>query len=155
MQYYDKQYVRILYYLFFVQVNNISNFSFITRCNQDRWLAKQWHNVCSEGNDTDLNRIGESQMLSSDPVKSGNDIREKFSANNFLKSMVDEQRHGNDRYIAKIWKKFHPEERSNVDKKVTRVFTFNEHTHSLSYQRRAILNYNLTLTFNFFNLINQ
>ena len=112
-------------------MNSISHFSFITRCNQDRWLAKQWHNVCSEGNDTDLNKIGESQILSSDPVNSGNGVREKFSANNFLKSMVDEQRHGNDRYIAKIWKKFHPEERSNVDKKVTIVFTFNEDTHSL------------------------
>ena len=86
-------------------------------------MARQWHNVCSEGSDTDLNRIGESQILSSGPEKGVNGVKEKFSANNFLKSMVDEQRHGNDRYITKIWKKFHPED-TNIDRKVIKVLTF-------------------------------
>ena len=87
-------------------------------------MARQWHNVCSEDSDTDLNRIGESQILSSGQEKSDNGVKEKFSANNFLKSMVDEQRHGNDRYITKIWKKFHPEQLTNIDRKVTKVFIF-------------------------------
>ena len=87
-------------------------------------MARQWHNICSKDNDTDVNRISESQILSSGLSKSGNGGKKKFSANNFLKSMVDEQRHGNDRYITKIWKKFHPEETSNTYKKVTRVFAF-------------------------------
>ena len=45
----------------------------------------------------------------------------KFSANNFLKAMVDEHRHGNDRYISRIWRKYHPGKNSNLSNKVTKA----------------------------------
>ena len=44
-----------------------------------------------------------------------------FSANNFLRSMIDEKRHGNDRYIKKIWHKFHPDQIHSPKNKVSYV----------------------------------
>ena len=49
----------------------------------------------------------------------------KFSAIHFLFSMADEQRHGNDRYIQKIWQKFNPGQKL-VDPKSQLKFTFSE-----------------------------
>lgn len=66
-------------------------------CDEKRFLAQQWNNVCV-----------------TDPVEKPSGFLQeaanatKFSAINFLYSMADEQRHGNDRYIQKIWQKFNP-----------------------------------------------
>ena len=49
----------------------------------------------------------------------------KFSAIQFLYSMADEQRHGNDRYIQKIWQKFNPGIKL-VDPKSQLKFTFSQ-----------------------------
>ena len=98
------------------------------RCNKDRWLAKQWNNICSEDAKTDLNTLSNSQKSLSGSFgnniegkdgRRGSNETSKFSADNFLKSMIDEQRHGNDRYIKKIWRKFHPEEKPGSSKMVS------------------------------------
>ena len=92
----------------------------IHRCNKDRWLAKQWNNVCSGNFNDTFNDISQSQSLSGiDNHMPGK--RSNFSANNFLKAMVHEQRHGNDLYLAKIWRKFHPEQNYTTIKKVITV----------------------------------
>ena len=91
-----------------------------SRCDKDRWLAKQWDNVCTEEiSQVDLNT---NQNLFSNSIEDkgiktkSEDVSHEmpktsdFSANNFLLSMIDEKRHGNDRYIKKIWHKFHPNE---------------------------------------------
>ena len=90
------------------------------RCDRDRWLAKQWDNVCTEEiNHVDLN--ANHNFLSNSIENIGTKPKPEdgshkmpktsdFSANNFLLSMIDEKRHGNDRYIKKIWHKFHPNE---------------------------------------------
>ena len=50
--------------------------------------------------------------------------RSNFSANNFLKAMVYEQRHGNDIYLAKIWRKFNPMQNFTSSQKVITIKTF-------------------------------
>ena len=103
------------------------------RCNQDRWLAKQWHNVCSNTKKTDQNKSIQKESLffksfeslsnnhsNGIPNEAIQSSAEKFSATNFLKAMVDEHRNGNDRYISRIWHKFHPESNSDMDNKVTK-----------------------------------
>ena len=91
-------------------------------------MAKQWNNICSEDATTDLNTFSSGQKSLSESLKNsiegkdglgGNNEKAKFSADNFLKSMIDEQRHGNDRYIKKIWRKFHPEKNPGSAKKVS------------------------------------
>ena len=103
------------------------------RCDKDRWLAKQWDNVCTEEvtqNDLNDTQSGFSKSLANKGTKqhseAGNkDYREAntpdFSASNFLKSMIDEKRHGNDRYIKKIWNKFHPDEVQSTRNKVNKT----------------------------------
>ena len=92
----------------------------IHRCKKDRWLAKQWNNVCSGNSNDTFNDISQSQSLSQMyhhmPGK-----RSNFSASNFLKAMVHERRHGSDLYLAKIWRKFHPEQNYTTIKKVITV----------------------------------
>ena len=103
----------------------------MSRCNKDRWLAKQWDNVCTEEiSQDDLNK---SQNMFSNSIENsdtkyyeeganGNHRKSEtpnFSANNFLRSMIDEKRHGNDRYIKKIWHKFHPNEIQSPKNKVS------------------------------------
>ena len=62
-------------------------------CDQKRFLAKQWNNVCITDTvqDQDQGYISKSS-----------DAKD-FSAIQFLSSMADEHQHGNDRYIQKIW----------------------------------------------------
>ena len=67
-------------------------------CDQKRFLAKQWNNVCITDSVQD-------QVQGYIPKSS--DAKD-FSAIQFLTSMADEHQHGNDRYIQKIWQKFHP-----------------------------------------------
>ena len=103
------------------------------RCNQDRWLAKQWQNVCSTHNTNDPNKFIQKESLFSKslegvssnhsngiPNEAIQSSAEKFSAANFLKAMVDEHRNGNDRYISRIWHKFHSEANGDMDDKVTK-----------------------------------
>ena len=97
-------------------------------------MAKQWHKVCSEDTKNDLNKFSQTENGLGESLKI--DLKDKninmesnstgtssntFSANNFLKAMVDEHRHGNDRYISRIWQKFHPKENSNSSNKVTKA----------------------------------
>ena len=105
----------------------------MNRCDKDRWLAKQWDNVCTEEvTKDDLNdtQNGFSKSLANKRTKihskAGNKgyregITPDFSASNFLKSMIDEKRHGNDRYIKKIWNKFHPDEIQSIKNKVNKA----------------------------------
>ena len=85
-------------------------------CDEKRFLAKQWNNVCIS--DFDANP----------PDKKGfiDDVGNRtFSGIQFLFSMADEARHGNDRYIQKIWQKFHPG-RKLVDPKKELKFSFSQ-----------------------------
>ena len=65
-------------------------------CNPDRFLAKQWNNVCK----FDVKR-------DTGGTKSSFDMRKDFSVTNFLTSMLDEHQHGNDRFMQNIWEQFH------------------------------------------------
>ena len=103
------------------------------RCDKDRWLAKQWDNVCTEEvTQDDLNETqnGFSKSLANKGTKIHSEASNKgyreantpdFSASNFLKSMIDEKRHGNDRYIKKIWNKFHPDEVQSTRNEVNKT----------------------------------
>ena len=84
-------------------------------CDQKRFLAKQWNNVCITDTvqDQDQGYISKSS-----------DAKD-FSAIQFLSSMADEHQHGNDRYIQKIWQKFHPGDKL-TDPQAQLKFTFGE-----------------------------
>ena len=84
-------------------------------CDQKRFLAQQWNNVCV----TDL-KNDQSKGFIEETVNAT-----KFSAINFLYSMADEQRHGNDRYIQDIWHKFNPGVKL-VDPKSQLKFSFRQ-----------------------------
>jgi hypothetical protein len=87
-------------------------------CDEKRFLAQQWNNVCvtPAGDDgTDKGFI----------AATADNKKTKFSAIDFLYSMADEQRHGNDRYIQKIWQKFNPGQRL-LDPKNQLKFTFSQ-----------------------------
>ena len=82
-------------------------------CDEKRFLAKQWNNVCI-----------------TDPVQDDqgfikDDDAKDFSAIQFLSAMADEHEHGNDRYIQKIWQKFHPGDKL-TDPQAQLKFTFSE-----------------------------
>lgn len=83
-------------------------------CDEKRFLAQQWNNVCV----TDVE--GDGKGFIQDAANAT-----KFSAIQFLYSMADEQRHGNDRYIQKIWQKFNPGIKL-VDPKSQLKFTFSQ-----------------------------
>ena len=85
-------------------------------CDQKRFLAKQWNNVCI----TDPAQDSDSKGF----IDNKSDSK-KFSAINFLSSMADEHKHGNDRYIKKIWQKFHPGDKL-TDPKEQLKFTFSQ-----------------------------
>ena len=71
-------------------------------CDEKRFLAKQWNNVCV----TDFDSQNENKGFINEPGVVGSEDETKnktFSAFEFLFSMADQQRHGNDRYIKKIW----------------------------------------------------
>lgn len=86
-------------------------------CDEKRFLAKQWNNVCvTEVSETSSGK-GFIEVEDSDT--------KKFSAVKFLYSMADEQRHGNDRYIHKIWQRFNPG-RKLVDPKAQLKFSFSQ-----------------------------
>lgn len=83
-------------------------------CDEKRFLAQQWNNVCV----TEVE--GDGKGFIQDAANAT-----KFSAIQFLYSMADEQRHGNDRYIQKIWQKFNPGIKL-VDPKSQLKFTFSQ-----------------------------
>ena len=85
--------------------------------------------MCTEEVTKDLNKTQNSfgnsfenemtKMYSKEVEESPRKLNKpSFSANSFLKSMVDEKRHGNDRYIKKIWNRFHPGEVQSLKNKV-------------------------------------
>ena len=84
-------------------------------CDPDRFLAKQWNNVCkfdedhSESEGSGLKRRG----------------KKDFSVTSFFASMLDEHQHGNDRFMRTIWERFHPDEPFK-DPKSQLKFTFAE-----------------------------
>ena len=93
-------------------------------CDEKRFLAKQWNNVCV----TDFDSQNENKGFINEPGVVGSEDETKnktFSAFEFLFSMADQQRHGNDRYIKKIWQKFNPS-RKLVDPKSQLKFRFKD-----------------------------
>ena len=111
----------------------ILRLQFLSRCDKNRWLAKQWDNVCTEEVTKDLNKTQNSfgnsfeneiaKMYSKEFEEIHSKLNKpRFSANSFLKSMIDEKRHGNDRYIKKIWNRFHPGEVQSLKNEVKNIF---------------------------------
>ena len=84
-------------------------------CDQKRFLAKQWNNVCITDTVQDQDQ---------GYIPKSSDAKD-FSAIQFLSSMADEHQHGNDRYIQKIWQKFHPGDKL-TDPQAQLKFTFGE-----------------------------
>ena len=87
-------------------------------CDEKRFLAKQWNNVCV----SDFEDEPEKKGFIEDQ---GDQKNRTFSGIQFLMSMADEARYGNDRYIKKIWQAFHPG-RSLVNPKAELKFTFSQ-----------------------------
>lgn len=82
-------------------------------CDQDRWLAKQWKSrVCQDPElfDTDFvvndDFKGFIQINNNNRTSSRGD---KSDLGPLLRGMFSEYKFGNDRYMVKIWRKFHPE----------------------------------------------
>ena len=71
-------------------------------CDKKRWLAKQWDNVCQDETFEDVEQPGFIQ-------------NKKLSTTEFLKGMLNEHKFGNDKYIARIWKKYHPGQKLTKD----------------------------------------
>ena len=92
-------------------------------CDEKRFLAQQWNNVCV----TDFDALNESKgFIHQDAGRGKEKAKNKtFSGFQFLFSMADQQRHGNDRYIKKIWQKFNPS-RKLVDPKSQLKFRFKD-----------------------------
>lgn len=83
-------------------------------CDQKRFLAKQWNNVC----------VTDTVQDSKGYIQEASESKD-FSAIKFLYSMADEHKHGNDRYIKKIWQTFHPGDKL-TDPKTQLKFTFSQ-----------------------------
>lgn len=83
-------------------------------CDPDKFLAKQWPGrVCQfDDDDDEANLI---KALS----------RSTSSASDLFAGMIDEHRHGNDRFLAAVWRRFHPKETLN-DPKNQLKFTFSQ-----------------------------
>ncbi|TRY63786.1 hypothetical protein TCAL_03565 [Tigriopus californicus] len=81
-------------------------------CDPTRFLAKQWRNVCQ----TDFSRETNDALSTKPSVD---------TVTGFLKQMLDEHQHGNDRFIQTLWQKFHPNEELTSPKDQLR-FTFPE-----------------------------
>ena len=83
-------------------------------CDQSRFLARQWRGrVC---------------RFETDPKKTNKFLEggeKPKSVSELFAGMLDEHKHGNDRYMAAIWRKFHPGEELNDPEKQLK-FTFPE-----------------------------
>ena len=93
-------------------------------CDEKRFLAQQWNNVCVTDFDEKSAQNGYLNEAETETANS-NTRNKSFSTFQFLFSMADQQRHGNDRYIKKIWQKFNPS-RKLVDPKSQLKFNFQE-----------------------------
>lgn len=90
-------------------------------CDQSRFLAKRWKNVCRFGKNT---KVKERKPL--DITNDSNGLL----LTNFFANMMNEHLHGNDRYISAIWQHFHPNEELTDPKKQLKL-TFPEFVHFL------------------------
>lgn len=86
-------------------------------CDQSRFLAKQWGNVCQSTN---------KQLTQSSKLK----IDNQLSLSKFFANLLDEHLHSNDRYMSAIWHHFHPNEELTNPKEQLK-FTFNQFVHFL------------------------
>ena len=94
-------------------------------CDENKFLSKQWNNVCVTSATANNRNIDGLKKGFIEDNEAGGGLKKKFNAIEFLVGMADEQRHGNDRYVQAIWRKFNPGA-ALVDPKRQLKFTFGQ-----------------------------
>ena len=89
-------------------------------CDQDKFIRKKW-SMCSDQGLAQA-RVGSSDLERLRAEQGGS----MASITRVLSAVYDEYRHGQDRYIARIWYKYHPETRDKPTKEGMFKFTFRE-----------------------------
>lgn len=97
-------------------------------CDKDKFIRKKWQTICMEKGLKPEN-IGDSNLekVIDGSDNENNDKSNKFNVKyvtNMLSAVYDEFVHGQDRYISRIWFKYHPEKNQNKEKMFK--FTFQE-----------------------------
>lgn len=105
-------------------------------CDPDRFLAKQWGNVCQyeaekEESATELATEGLSALSAS---AGGGQL---LSVTRVLGALLDEHQHGNDRFMRAAWSLYHPGE-ALTDPRAQMRFTFPQFAHLLVNGTRAL-----------------
>lgn len=75
-------------------------------CDPDKFIRKRWRNICSERG-LQRESVGGSKLENSEPGQ---------TITNILSTVMDEFVHGQDRYISRIWYKYHPEINQDPEK---------------------------------------
>ena len=91
-------------------------------CDKDKFIRTKWRTMCDDKIFSFVNNVGDSELENiTDDDKQRFDIS---SVTKILSSVYDEYKHGQDRFIARIWHKYHPEK--NQDPANMFKFSFQE-----------------------------